>query len=93
MLSTLTGMAAPTTWPKRDGTFLFVLLLIAFAVRLAWACLIPYNDAPDEYMHVRLVKFVSLRQHCLAPPPPICHPWCRPRRAARLGRVTRPSGL
>jgi hypothetical protein len=20
---------------------------------------------------------VSLRQHCLAAPPPICHPWCR----------------
>jgi len=43
---------------KKLGIFIFVLAV--FLNTLFWALVIPYNDAPDEYTHFEVARFIAL---------------------------------
>ena len=44
---------------------IFILLAIYFAVRLPWLYLVPMVEAPDEFSHFWVLKFMA--EHCRLP--------------------------
>lgn len=54
----LTG--SPSAGRSLNSAFgILGLVLVAFALRLIWAWILPYNSGPDEYMHVRYLSFLA----------------------------------
>ena len=50
---------APATTPLNVKLMLAAALVVGLSLRVNWAIMLPYNDAPDEYCHYSMVKYLA----------------------------------
>src|SRR5690242_17789566 len=56
------------------GRYVFVVFVLAFIVRVAYAFVTPPFEAPDEYSHYSYVKFLHTFHQLPVQPNPAAHP-------------------